>query len=203
MNAKSFPLASCTMVDPVWEQWVMAATLSPQGTDDETLCNKIFNKVTTFNVVHWAFQSNMMSFKMPPLILVLVDRLLWWQSIISTTEPRLVLILKQASCDTYYTSQACELFNFIDRTICQCNSLWVAFSKSIKLTYNEEFHSIDCSTMILTVMIWSLPDLCCLKPACSSRNLLSNASFSLSSIILLSTLPAVTNPQPVYFLGGF
>jgi len=34
--------------------------------------------------------------------------------------------------------------------------------------YNGEFHSIDCSMMICSVMIWSLQDLCCLNPACSS-----------------------------------
>ena len=69
------------------------------------------------------------------------------------------------------------------------------FSKSIKLTYNGEFQSIDCSIVIVNVIIRSLQHLCCLKPAFFSLNLLFNASFILSNIILLSTLPAVTSRE--------
>ena len=71
------------------------------------------------------------------------------------------------------------------------STLSKAFSKSMKLMCSDEFHSSDCSMMILSVMIWSLQDLCWRKPACSSRSLQSNASFSPSNMILLSTFPAV------------
>ena len=63
-----------------------------------------------------------------------------------------------------------------------------AFMKSMKLMYIGDCHSNDCSSMMRSVVIWSIQDLSALKPACSSLNVLFTAAFSLSSIILVRTL---------------
>jgi len=38
----------------------------------------------------------------------------------------------------------------------------------MKFIYSKEFHSSDCSMIILNVAIWSAQDRCCRNPACSS-----------------------------------
>ena len=52
--------------------------------------------------------------------------------------------------------------------------------------YRGESHSMDCSTMIRSVAIWSVHDLSLRKPAWWSLSLASNPVFSLSKMTLLT-----------------
>ena len=67
------------------------------------------------------------------------------------------------------------------------------FWKLTKTVYKGVCHSRDCSMMMRMVVMWSVHERSCLKPACSTRSLLSKAVFSLSSIILVSTLLRMDN----------
>ena len=60
--------------------------------------------------------------------------------------------------------------------------------KCTKTRYSPVFHSEVCSTIILSVAIWSQQDLSLRNPACSSRSLSSGKCFILSSTILQITL---------------
>lgn len=51
--------------------------------------------------------------------------------------------------------------------------------KSINTMYSGLRHSIDCSTIILSVLMWSVHDLFGQKPACSFRIMVSSCSKSL------------------------
>lgn len=62
------------------------------------------------------------------------------------------------------------------------------FSKSTKQTYGDEFHSIDCSIIILRMVIWSGYDLFCLNPAYSLQRHVSKADFILSRGIFFRIL---------------
>ena len=58
----------------------------------------------------------------------------------------------------------------------------------MKLTNKGTFHSVHCSMIFRRAKIWSMHPLALRNPACSSRSLLSMASFILSRIILQNTL---------------
>jgi len=49
MNAKSFPSDSSTTVDPVSAEWLIAATLAPEGSEAEALSNNINKKPQRFH----------------------------------------------------------------------------------------------------------------------------------------------------------
>ena len=57
--------------------------------------------------------------------------------------------------------------------------------------YKEDCHSILCSTIILSVAIWSVQLRPARNPACSSLNFLSNAALTRSKITLQNTLLAM------------
>ena len=63
-----------------------------------------------------------------------------------------------------------------------------AFSKSTKLMNSSLCHSMHCSIMFLSVKIWSIHPLPCLKPACSSLSLPSTALLMRLITILARTL---------------
>ena len=59
--------------------------------------------------------------------------------------------------------------------------------------YSDEFHSIDRSTIMRNVAIWSVHDLSCLKAVCSSCRVLTTSPSILSKIIILilSQVPTI------------
>ena len=57
-----------------------------------------------------------------------------------------------------------------------------------KVHANGNCHSLDCSTIIRRVAIWSVQDLSFLKPSCLHRSCLSMASLSLSKTMQQNTL---------------
>ena len=57
--------------------------------------------------------------------------------------------------------------------------------------YKDEFHSMDCSTMIGSVEIWSVLHLSLRKPAWLSLSLASTTVFSLSKMTLLTISPRI------------
>ena len=76
-----------------------------------------------------------------------------------------------------------------------------AFSKSIKLMYKEDCHSILCSTIIRNVAISSVQLRPARKPACSSLSFSFNAVLMRSRITLQNTLLAMfSNIMPRQFL---
>ena len=76
-----------------------------------------------------------------------------------------------------------------------------AFPKSTKFMYRGLCHSTHCSTMILSVAMWSVQDLSFLNPACSFLSCLSRAPWILSSMIRHRTLLGMDNSIiPLQFL---
>ena len=65
--------------------------------------------------------------------------------------------------------------------------------KSIKHNVQGEFHSTDCSIIILSVAIWSVHDLSGLKPAWFCLSFLSMHVLILARIILVRTLLVIAN----------